>query len=44
MFGKRFELNEQTIPMIEEIGRHMPGDSSSIRPKEPAIFSMSIRR
>ncbi|MBP3877211.1 MAG: response regulator [Lachnospiraceae bacterium] len=25
MFGKRFELNEQTIPMIEEIGRHMPG-------------------
>ena len=25
MFGKRFELNEQTIPVIEEIGRHMPG-------------------
>ena len=25
MFGKRFELNEQTIPIVEEIGRHMPG-------------------
>ena len=25
MFGKRFELNEQTIPVIEEIGKHMPG-------------------
>ena len=25
MFGERFELNEQTIPIVEEIGRHMPG-------------------
>ena len=25
MFGKNFELNEQTIPVIEEIGKHMPG-------------------
>ncbi|MBR4580707.1 MAG: response regulator [Lachnospiraceae bacterium] len=25
MFGKNFELNEQTIPVVEEIGRHMPG-------------------
>ena len=25
MFGKHFDLNEQTIPVIEEIGRHMPG-------------------
>ena len=25
MFGKRFELNEQTIPVIEEFGKHMPG-------------------
>ena len=25
MFGKKFELNEQTIPVVEEIGRHMPG-------------------
>ena len=25
MFGKRFELNEETIPVVEEIGRHMPG-------------------
>ena len=25
MFGKKFQLNEQTIPVVEEIGRHMPG-------------------
>ena len=25
MFGKRFQLNEETIPVVEEIGRHMPG-------------------
>jgi len=25
MFGKKFQLNEQSIPVIQEIGRHMPG-------------------
>ena len=25
MFGKRFEINADTLPVIEEIGRHMPG-------------------
>ncbi len=25
MFGKRFLLNDETLPIIEEIGRHMPG-------------------
>ncbi|MBR3538453.1 MAG: response regulator [Eubacterium sp.] len=25
MFGKRFELNEQTVPIIEEMGKHIPG-------------------
>ena len=25
MFGKHFDLNEQTLPVIEDIGRHMPG-------------------
>ena len=25
MAVSRFELNDATIPMIEEIGRHMPG-------------------
>ncbi len=25
MFGEHFQLNEQTIPVVEEIGRHMPG-------------------
>ena len=25
MFGKRFQLDEETIHIVEEIGRHMPG-------------------
>ena len=25
MFGKRFQLNEQTLAVVGEIGRHMPG-------------------
>ena len=25
MFGKHFQLNEQTIHIVEEIGRHLPG-------------------
>ena len=25
MFGERFTLNEQTIPVIEQLGEHMPG-------------------
>ena len=25
MFGQRFQLSEHTIPVVEEIGRHMPG-------------------
>ena len=25
MFGKRFQLNEETLPVVKEIGRHMPG-------------------
>ena len=25
MFGEKFELNDQTIPIVEEIGRNMPG-------------------
>ena len=25
MFGKRFQLNETTMPVVEELGRHMPG-------------------
>ena len=25
MAGKRFELTEDTLPVIEEIGGHMPG-------------------
>ena len=25
MFGKHFELNEQIMHIVKEIGRHMPG-------------------
>lgn len=25
MFGKRFQLNDETLPVIEQIGSHMPG-------------------
>ncbi|MBP5608155.1 MAG: hypothetical protein J6X66_07810 [Lachnospiraceae bacterium] len=25
MFGKHFEINEETMHIVEEIGRHMPG-------------------
>ena len=25
MFGKQFQLNEQSIPVVQEIGKHMPG-------------------
>ena len=25
MFGKRFQLDENTLPIVEEIGKHMPG-------------------
>lgn len=25
MFGKRFLLNEETLHIMEELGRHMPG-------------------
>ena len=35
MFGERFELNEQTIPVVEEIGRHMPGGFFIYRAEQP---------
>ena len=35
MFGKNFELNEQTIPVVEEIGRHMPGGFFIYRAEAP---------
>ena len=31
MFGKQFQLNEQSIPVVQEIGKHMPGGFLSIR-------------
>ena len=35
MFGKKFQLNEQTIPVVEEIGSHMPGGFFLYRAQEP---------
>ncbi len=35
MFGERFKLNEQTIPIVEEIGRHMPGGFFIYKASQP---------
>ncbi|MBO5573944.1 MAG: response regulator [Clostridium sp.] len=35
MFGERFLLNEQTIPVVEEIGKHMPGGFFIYRAEKP---------
>ena len=35
MFGKGFELNEQTMSVIEELGRHMPGGFFLYKAEEP---------
>ena len=35
MFGERFQLNEQTIPVVEEIGKHMPGGFFIYRAEQP---------
>ena len=35
MFGNKFELNEQTIPVIEQIGSHMPGGFFLYKAAEP---------
>ena len=35
MFGKKFELTEETIPVVEEIGRHMPGGFFIYRSEQP---------
>ncbi len=35
MFGKKFELNEETIPVVEEIGKHMPGGFFIYKAEEP---------
>ena len=43
MFGKRFELNEETIPVVEEIGRHMPGGFFIYRADTDVFISKSDR-
>ena len=35
MFGQKFQLDEHTIPVVEEIGRHMPGGFFIYRAQEP---------
>ncbi len=35
MFGKQFQLNENTIPVVEEIGKHMPGGFFIYKAEQP---------
>ena len=35
MFGEHFELNEQTLRIVEEIGRHMPGGFIIYKAEQP---------
>ncbi|MBQ9167806.1 MAG: response regulator [Oscillospiraceae bacterium] len=35
MLNNRFELNEQSLPFVEEIGRHMPGGFFIYRAEQP---------
>ena len=35
MFGSHFELNEKTIPVVEEIGRQMPGGFFIYKAEQP---------
>ena len=35
MFGEHFELNEQTLHVVQEIGRHMPGGFFIYKAEEP---------
>ena len=35
MFGKHFELNEETMSIVEEIGRHMPGGFFIYKAEQP---------
>ena len=35
MFGEKFKLNEQTIPVVEEIGKHMPGGFFIYKAEKP---------
>jgi len=35
MFGKQFQLNEQSIPVVQEIGRHMPGGFFIYKAEQP---------
>ena len=35
MFGKQFQLNEQSIPVVQEIGKHMPGGFFIYKAEQP---------
>ena len=41
MFGRHFELNEQTLPVVEEIGGHMPGGFFIYIAEEPGTLLYS---
>ena len=35
MIGKHFDLTEETLPVVEEIGGHMPGGFFIYKAEEP---------
>ena len=35
MFGKQFQLNEQSISVVQEIGKHMPGGFFIYKAEQP---------
>ena len=35
MFGKQFQLNDQNLMVIEEIGKHMPGGFFIYKAEKP---------
>ncbi len=43
MFGKKFELNEQNLAIIEEIGKHMPGGFFIYRAAPPETLLYANR-
>ena len=42
MFGEKFELNEQTMTIVEEIGRHMPGGLNSFKELNKPVLEIPV--
>ena len=42
MFGKQFLINEETLPVVEEIGSHMPGGFFIYRAEAPEDYFATL--